>query len=146
MSENLFFRKISHTFVLSNVGFPTLIDLTNLTRETLCREAAGLFLFVWGADREVQGPADADRNARLLGPGRMDAADRGVDGHKRTEMAAASSSEADGYGQTGSGISAVHPRKKKRLSLGLSDIFFYFCINWENNELKCRSCMTRQMH
>ena len=46
MSENLFFTKIRTTFVLSNVGFPTLIDLTNLTRETLCRPAGvSSFLF-----------------------------------------------------------------------------------------------------
>lgn len=37
--ENLFLTKIRTTFVLSNVGFPTLIDLTNLTREIPCREA-----------------------------------------------------------------------------------------------------------
>lgn len=37
--ENLFLTKIRATFVLSNVGFPTLIDLTNLTREIPCREA-----------------------------------------------------------------------------------------------------------
>lgn len=36
-------------------------------------------------------------------------------------------------------------QKKRAFSLGKSDIFFYFCINWENSELKCRSCMTRRM-
>lgn len=36
-------------------------------------------------------------------------------------------------------------QKKRAFSRGKSDIFFYFCINWENSELKCRSCMTRRM-
>lgn len=36
-------------------------------------------------------------------------------------------------------------QKKRVFSRGKSDIFFYFCINWENSELKCRSCMTRRM-
>lgn len=66
--ENLFLTKIRATFVLSNVGFPTLIDLTNLTREIPCREAR-VSSFMYG--REPPGargfPQDCGFCARAAG-------------------------------------------------------------------------------
>ena len=67
--ENLFLTKIRATFVLSNVGFPTLIDLTNLTREIPCREArVSSFLYMamsprWGG--YCSGAADSAPGLRI---------------------------------------------------------------------------------
>lgn len=62
--ENLFLTKIRATFVLSNVGFPTLIDLTNLTREIPCREAR-VSSFIYGRE-PPPGPRVLLRGCGLL--------------------------------------------------------------------------------
>ena len=66
--ENLFLTKIRATFVLSNVGFPTLIDLTNLTREIPCREAR-VSSFMYGREppRARGFPQDCGFCARAAG-------------------------------------------------------------------------------
>ena len=66
--ENLFLTKIRATFVLSNVGFPTLIDLTNLTREIPCREAR-VSSFMYGRE-PPPGGAGFPPGLRVLRPGR----------------------------------------------------------------------------
>ena len=67
--ENLFLTKIRATFVLSNVGFPTLIDLTNLTREIPCREAR-VSSFMYGRELPGRGfcasAADSAPGLRIL--------------------------------------------------------------------------------
>lgn len=158
MSENLFFTKIRTTFVLSNVGFPTLIDLTNLTRETLCRPAGvSSFLFRGWEEGGGQRRLPAGRYGRGCRQ-RLSGSGNGKDG-AGAEAGAVSSAGRKGTGEESpvSGSGGVHERpdmeafragfkRKRAIPLGKSDIFFYFCINWENNELKCRSCMTRQMY
>ena len=66
--ENLFLTKIRATFVLSNVGFPTLIDLTNLTREIPCRKAR-VSSFMYGREppRARGFPQDCGFCARAAG-------------------------------------------------------------------------------
>lgn len=201
--ENLFLTKIRATFVLSNVGFPTLIDLTNLTREIPCREAR-VSSFMYG--REPPGargfPQDCGFCARAAGsaPGLQvfpqcrgfcsGAADSYLyNGRRSLHGALPEGGRRTGPFQTGrtdplpgrgvqvlckqgaralpegrgvqvlcrdsarcgrlrkAGAEGIRRRvqKKRAFSRGKSDIFFYFCINWENSELKCRSCMTRRM-
>lgn len=190
--ENLFLTKIRATFVLSNVGFPTLIDLTNLTREIPCREAR-VSSFMYG--REPPGargfPQDCGfcaraagsapglqvfpqcrgfcsgaagftpglripiyitgggactgpcRRGRRTGPfqtGRTDPLPgRGV------QVLCRDSARCGRLRKAGAEGIRRRVQKKRAFSRGKSDIFFYFCINWENSELKCRSCMTRRM-
>lgn len=164
--ENLFLTKIRATFVLSNVGFPTLIDLTNLTREIPCREArVSSFLYMamsprWGG--YCSGAADSApglripicitgggactgpcRRGRRTGPfqtGRTDPLPgRGV------QVLCRDSARCGRLRKAGAEGIRRRVQKKRAFSRGKSDIFFYFCINWENSELKCRSCMTRRM-
>lgn len=191
------------------MGFPTLIDLTNLTREIPCREAR-VSSFMYG--REPPGargfPQDCGfcagaagsapglqvfpqcrgfcsgaagftpglripicitgggactgpcRRGRRTGPfqtGRTDPLPgRGV--QVLCKQGARALPEGRGVqvlcrdGARGgrprkAGAEGIRRRvqKKRAFSRGKSDIFFYFCINWENSELKCRSCMTRRM-
>ncbi len=213
--ENLFLTKIRATFVLSNVGFPTLIDLTNLTREIPCRKAR-VSSFMYGREppRARGFPQDCGFCARAAGsaPGLQVfpqcrgfySGAAGFTPGLRILLRGCGfySGAADSYYITGGGactgpcrrgkahkpvsdrgtrplcrgwvgVRALckqdvrvlcrdgarggRPRKagaegirrrvqkKRAFSRGKSDIFFYFCINWENSELKCRSCMTRRM-
>lgn len=207
--ENLFLTKIRATFVLSNVGFPTLIDLTNLTREIPCREAR-VSSFMYG--REPPGargfPQDCGfcaraagsapglqvfpqcrgfcsgaagftpglripiyitgggactgpcRRGRRTGPfqtGRTDPLpERGVQvlckqgaralpEGRGVQVLCRDSARCGRLRKAGAEGIRRRVQKKRAFSRGKSDIFFYFCINWENSELKCRSCMTRRM-
>ncbi len=230
--ENLFLTKIRATFVLSNVGFPTLIDLTNLTREIPCREAR-VSSFMYGRELPGRGfcasAADSAPGLRILllsrgfspsaadsapglrvllrgcgfysgaadftpglripiyitgggactGPCRRGKAhkpvsDRGTrplcrgGAHKlvsdrgtrplcrgwvgvralcKQDVRVLCRDGARGGRPRKAGAEGIRRRvqKKRAFSRGKSDIFFYFCINWENSELKCRSCMTRRM-
>lgn len=227
--ENLFLTKIRATFVLSNVGFPTLIDLTNLTREIPCREARvssfmygreppgargfpqdcgfcaraagsapGLQVFPQcrgfcsGAAGFTPGPrvllrgcgfysGAADftpglripicitgggactgpcRRGRRTGPfqtGRTDPLPgrgvqvlckqgaRALPEGRGVQVLCRDSARCGRLRKAGAEGIRRRVQKKRAFSRGKSDIFFYFCINWENSELKCRSCMTRRM-
>lgn len=180
--ENLFLTKIRATFVLSNVGFPTLIDLTNLTREIPCREARVSSLYMamsprWGG--YCAGAADSApglripicitgggactgpcRRGRRTGPfqtGRTDPLPgrgvqvlckqgaRALPEGRGVQVLCRDSARCGRLRKAGAEGIRRRVQKKRAFSRGKSDIFFYFCINWENSELKCRSCMTRRM-
>ena len=226
--ENLFLTKIRATFVLSNVGFPTLIDLTNLTREIPCREAR-VSSFMYGREPPrargfpqdcgfcaraagsapgprvllrgcgfYSGAADFTPGLRIpiyitgggacTGPCRRGKAHKPVSDRGTRPLCRGGAHKLVSDRGTrplcrgwvgvralfkqgaralpeGRGVQVLcrdsarcgRPRKagaegirrgvqkKRAFSRGKSDIFFYFCINWENSELKCRSCMTRRM-
>lgn len=145
VGEYLDFSEKEVIFVLQGGSDPALINLTNLTGEVCCRKTADLF---FRAAR--RGCCRAGwRPGGCSGVGLLPRGERVHGGSGGARLRAPERSEKGDRARNRDcrPLAALWRRfhTLNGLSRGISDLFCYFCVNWEKSELKCRSCMTGEM-